>query len=243
MYLNGTSMATPAVAGAAVLILQANPTLTPNLVKTLLMYTSQPLAGANLLEQGAGELNVEGAVRLAKLVRRDLSALTPLGAALLTSAPPVPQTTIAGETFTWSQGIVIKYGYATGTDLVTAYQKVYGLGVFATDGVVSADGVFATDRTFFSSGVFATDNALVSNGQPLGGGTVFVGSGVFATDGFAGAGVFATDHLVFGDGVFATDGTLDADSAMQALSAATSGDPSKAPPPAPEAGTDGPDRK
>ena len=101
-----------------------------------------------------------------------------------------------------------------------------------------ADGVFATDRTLFSSGVFATDNILVSNGQALGGGTVLVGSGVFATDRFAGAGVFATDGVAFADGVFATDGRLDADAAVQALSAAVNGDATKAPPPAPEAGAD-----
>src|SRR5947209_3093376 len=44
MFLNGTSMATPVVAGAAALLLQANPKLTPNLVKAILMYTAQQLA-------------------------------------------------------------------------------------------------------------------------------------------------------------------------------------------------------
>src|ERR1043166_8504045 len=55
MYLNGTSMASPVVAGAAALILQANPSLTPNMVKAILEYTAQPLANFNTLEQGAGE--------------------------------------------------------------------------------------------------------------------------------------------------------------------------------------------
>src|SRR5580765_7808059 len=64
MYLNGSSVATPVVAGAAALLIQADPTLTPNMVKMLLMYTAQPLAGFNMLEQGSGEVNIEGAVRL-----------------------------------------------------------------------------------------------------------------------------------------------------------------------------------
>jgi len=43
MMLSGTSMAAPLVSGAAALMFEANPTLTPNLIKTLLMYTAQQL--------------------------------------------------------------------------------------------------------------------------------------------------------------------------------------------------------
>ncbi|HEX8686816.1 MAG TPA: S8 family peptidase, partial [Pyrinomonadaceae bacterium] len=94
MYLNGTSMATPVAAGAAALMLQVNPKLTPNLVKAILMYTAQPLSGFNMLEQGAGEVNVEGAVRLARLVRTDISTRTKAGDPLLTAAMPAPASTI-----------------------------------------------------------------------------------------------------------------------------------------------------
>ncbi|HEY0100263.1 MAG TPA: S8 family peptidase, partial [Pyrinomonadaceae bacterium] len=58
MYMNGSSMATPVAAGAAALLLQTHPKLTPNLVKMLLMYTAQPLSGFNMFEQGAGQLNI-----------------------------------------------------------------------------------------------------------------------------------------------------------------------------------------
>ena len=65
MQMSGTSMSTPVVSGAAALLLQLNPKLTPNMVKMLLEYTAQQMGGYDVLEQGAGELNVEGAVRVA----------------------------------------------------------------------------------------------------------------------------------------------------------------------------------
>jgi serine protease AprX len=65
LALSGTSMASPVVSGAIALMLQANPSLTPNLVKAILQYTAEdkhyrPLA------QGAGFLNARGAVELAR---------------------------------------------------------------------------------------------------------------------------------------------------------------------------------
>ena len=137
MQLSGTSMATPVVAGAAAMLLQANPTLTPNMVKALLMYTAQPLKGFNTFEQGAGELNIEGAMRVARLVRKDFGSSKPVGAPLLTTlVPPVPSTTIAGYTFTWSQGILLGRHYAKGISLITKYQPVYAPGIIVSDGVM-----------------------------------------------------------------------------------------------------------
>jgi hypothetical protein len=66
LSLSGTSMAAPVVSGTIALMLQANPHLTPNLVKALLQYTAQPYPGYSALRQGAGFLNSLGAVRLAK---------------------------------------------------------------------------------------------------------------------------------------------------------------------------------
>ena len=69
MSLSGSSVSAPMVSGAAAMLLEANPDLTPNMVKMILMYTAQPLTGFNTFEQGAGQLNVAGAVSVAKLVR------------------------------------------------------------------------------------------------------------------------------------------------------------------------------
>src|SRR3984885_13465834 len=65
LALTGTSMATPVVTGTVALMLQANPALTPNLVKAILQYTAQIYPGYDALTQGAGFLNSLGAVRLA----------------------------------------------------------------------------------------------------------------------------------------------------------------------------------
>jgi serine protease AprX len=66
LSLSGTSMATPVVSGTVALMLQANPSLTPNAVKAILQYTAQTYAGFDPLTQGAGFLNAKGAVDLAR---------------------------------------------------------------------------------------------------------------------------------------------------------------------------------
>src|SRR5262249_2773719 len=52
--------------GTVALMLQANPSLTPNAVKAILQYTAQQYPGYNALTQGAGFLNAVGAARLAR---------------------------------------------------------------------------------------------------------------------------------------------------------------------------------
>jgi serine protease AprX len=65
LSLSGTSMASPVVAGTVALMVQANPKLTPNLVKAILQYTAQKY-DYDALTQGAGFLNAHGAVQLSR---------------------------------------------------------------------------------------------------------------------------------------------------------------------------------
>ena len=66
LSLTGTSMAAPVVTGVVALMLQANPSLTPNAVKAILEYTAETRTGYDHLTQGAGFLNARGAVELAR---------------------------------------------------------------------------------------------------------------------------------------------------------------------------------
>jgi serine protease AprX len=79
LSLSGTSMAAPQVAGAVALMFEANPALTPNLVKAILQYTAQTFPGYGPLEQGAGFLDTLSAVRLATFyAKNEVGARMPM---------------------------------------------------------------------------------------------------------------------------------------------------------------------
>ena len=217
MTLSGTSVASPIVSGTVAVLLEANPKLTPNMVKMILMYTAQQLKGSNMFEQGAGELNVEGAVRLAKLVRTDLNVTTAVGSPLLTGPAPVAQSSISGETFVWAQGVIFSYNWASGSELITKYQGIYGLGVLASDGITMSDGVLTSDVKMLSGGVLVSDKILTSNGITMSDGTVFLGSGVLVGDGaMVGDGVLVGDGVMSANGVMTSNGIMTSDGIMSA---------------------------
>lgn len=191
MQLSGTSIAVPVVAGAVALMLQANPNLTPSLVKSILMYSAQQIAGFNTLEQGAGELNVHGAVSLAKLIRSDAYQLKNGNPMLVGSLPSVQASTIAGRNAYWSQAVLHRYGFFFGASLMTNWQGMYGKSTLPTDALSYINGALVMRSDLITSGiannagiVFA-DGQIMADGNPIAEGIVFAdGTSLGAGDGF-----------------------------------------------------------
>ena len=94
---SGTSMATPFVAGVALLMLEANPALTPQDVKTKIMQTAEdwgrgpnnaPATTGADPEYGAGKLDAYAAIK---------SAGAPLGSAAARPGAHVPRGDAVGH--------------------------------------------------------------------------------------------------------------------------------------------------
>jgi serine protease AprX len=93
--LSGTSMAAPMVAGAAALILEKDPTLTPRQVKQRLLSTATPLPFTTRSRAGAGLLNVFAAVGSSD--RTSYATRATVGYAFAQMLPPL----IYGKKLTW----------------------------------------------------------------------------------------------------------------------------------------------
>jgi serine protease AprX len=134
MQLSGSSIAAPVVAGTVALMLQANPGLTPPIVKAMLQYTAQPLPNYDLLEQGSGLVNALGAIQLAGVIVPDLAtrishgnSLKPGDSILVKgkSVPP-PYSTVGGAVIPWSRFVFMGGARVlAGGDLFAKFQPVY----------------------------------------------------------------------------------------------------------------------
>ncbi len=112
MWLSGTSMSAPVVAGAVALMLEQNPYLTPNQVKAILMYTAEGNFG-NPYAVGAGYMNAAGAVNL---------------------AANVDATTAEGDYWLLNNGVGLDYSNViSGYPAVWSETIVWGKGLYEAD--------------------------------------------------------------------------------------------------------------
>ena len=194
MYLSGTSMAAPVVSGTVALMLEANPGLTPNLVKAALMYTAQKMVEPDVFTQGAGYLNAEGAIRLASSLSPNIGQLQEGDSLLVDNVDPF--TIIGEDTILW------------------------GSGIFWGDKVVWSDGIFWSDGDIWGSGIIWDQGIFWGDSdswiEPL-----FqqyqdaYGQGIFWGDqgtGWTSGTGPKTDNVVFGNGIFWGDQVLDPNS-------------------------------
>ena len=100
--LSGTSMASPAVAGAAALLLRENHALSVHTLKIALQFTTRLVPQTDVLTQGAGAINIAGALILADAINPNV----PRGANWIRHRLTAQNQDAAGNTITWSRRII-----------------------------------------------------------------------------------------------------------------------------------------
>jgi serine protease AprX len=170
LKLSGTSMATAVTTGVVALMIEANrldeandnAKLTPNLVKAILQFSALPLADDGVstnLEQGAGQINADGAIALA-------TAIDPLSAVsqpwLETSV--TRSSTIAGKSLVWAQQIVWGDHIVLG-DSVMANQSAWALQIVWGDSVTWDTNLVFGNVSVVGDGIGTWASSLVWGSQ------------------------------------------------------------------------------
>lgn len=155
--ISGTSMATPFVAGVVALMLDADPTLTPDEVKQILIDTASKMPGKADYEVGAGFVNAYAAVDKVFNRNRPYSNFqeTSFNAVFSEQRPPVqsfsinfnpastPGTTSSNaRPFTVEAGMNVLDVFATATtNPSTGYTNPVGIILHSPDGTTYSSGI------------------------------------------------------------------------------------------------------
>jgi serine protease AprX len=130
MALSGTSMAAAVATGVVADVIaesravNGGRTPTPNAIKAILQFTAIPVANADTLSQGAGSINPDGALALAKAIDTGV----PVSSWWLTSGVPATTTLSNGEVLTWAQRLLWGDEIIWGTHIYSN-QSAWGLRV------------------------------------------------------------------------------------------------------------------
>ncbi len=141
--LSGTSMACPVVSGAAALMLQANPTLTPDTVKARLMSSADkwldPSGNADPCTYGAGYLDIPAALA---------STVTPTQPALS------PQLSVINGTISINTNVIGAAG-VWGSKAISGVSTIYGSKAVSGVSTIAMSKTLSGVSTIYSSSVWS----------------------------------------------------------------------------------------
>ena len=170
LELSGTSMAAGVTSGVVALVLQQHNQngfhrqrpLTANLVKAMLQFSAIPVAGADHLTQGAGQINAAGATELARNI--DTSARP--GVWWLAGGV-TPSTAIGGEIASWSGQVIWNDTVLTGDLLyynAASWSSAAGWGddniIWGSYALVADDNIIWGTTATWASNLVWTDRII-----------------------------------------------------------------------------------
>jgi len=185
LSLSGSSMAAAVTSGVVALVLQAHnqsgyhrqDPLTANLVKGILEYSAIKVANADVLTQGAGEINAAGAIALAGAINTGTFGWW-LGSSV------APATYIGTQQYAWSREVV--YGSTVlggdllysnhivwSTNIVWGTSSISGFNVWGSGAVVDADNIVWGTASVWATNIVWSDRVL---GQSDGGDNIVWGT-------------------------------------------------------------------
>lgn len=148
--MSGTSMATPHVAGIVALLLEAEPTLSPDKVKSILEQTATNMPGYESWEVGAGYVNAYAAL---DSVFNDKAYGATLNSTKDFNANVVTETTSEDFAVDYTVSTSTQHSFTVEEGLSTVFAKANAAGVLEQTGNPVNLVLIAPDGTEYSSGI------------------------------------------------------------------------------------------